>query len=144
MSAREWTAARVFLVVAGTYLTLVGVVGFTLDASFPTSAEAVSESRAYIFGILETNGWHNLAALLTGMPSLAVAWWRPDAAPAFALLVGVLNAVVFVSFEAWGGETFWVASNGADQVVHAATAVGGIATGLWSRRRPADVTAPVG
>lgn len=120
--------ARTFLVVAGGYLLVVGVLGFLLDASFPTRAEAVRDSHAYLFGLFETNGWHNLAAVLLAVPALVVAWVRPGDARALAWIVGGANVAVFLLFWAVDPTTFWVASNGWDQVAHAAVGFGG----LWA------------
>lgn len=126
--------ARVYLLVAGLYLVVSGIVGFTLDASFPTSAHDARGQHAHIFGIFETNGWHNLAALAIGVPSLAVALLLPRHAAVTAALAGLGNGVTFLLFLAWEAETFWVASNTADQVVHATLAVGGLVTALLDSR----------
>lgn len=127
-------ASRTFLAVSGAYLLLTGVAGFAVSGSFPVSSEAVDASHGHIFGVLETNGWHNLAALALAVPSLLVALRRPRWSPTVALASGFANTAVFVLFAVWGGATFLVASNDADQVVHAATALGGLLCGAWDLR----------
>lgn len=128
-------ASRTFLVISGVYLALTGLAGFTVSSSFPTNRESVEASHGHIFGVLETNGWHNLAALALALPSLYVAVRRPGWAPVVAVLSGLANTVVFVLFAVLGGAAFLIASNDADQVVHAATALGGLLCGTWSLRR---------
>jgi len=122
-------AARGYLFVSGLFLVLTGVVGFALDTSFPTSSAEVADSHGHIFGILETNGWHNLAALSIGLPAVAVALKLPQVCPVFALITGVLNLGVFTSFALWSPDSFLFASNAGDQVLHALLALGGIGFG---------------
>lgn len=128
-----WPWSRAFLIAAGGYLLVVGLVGFLVDATFPTSSAAVDDNAGHIFGVLETNGWHNVAAIAIAVPALAVAWKRPKWTRAMAMLVGVSNIVVFVAFELWDPATFWIASNAADQVVHASVGVGGVLAALPRR-----------
>lgn len=123
------TAARGYLLVSGLFLVLTGVVGFALDTSFPTSSAEVADSHGHIFGILETNGWHNLAALSIGLPAVAVAFRLPQVCAVFALIAGVLNLGVFASFSLWSPDSFLFASNAGDQVLHALLAIGGIGFG---------------
>lgn len=135
--------ARLFLLVSGAYLLIVGGIGFLFDATFATSAAEARESHGHIFGIFETNGWHNLAAVALGLPSAAVAVGRPKLAVPVVLASGIGNGVAFVAFEVWGADTFWVASNTADQVVHALIAVGGIGAALTTHRMPTHGSRPV-
>ena len=125
------TPARLYLLVSGGYLLVVGVVGFGLDASFPTSSAEVAASHGHLFGIFETNGWHNLGAVGLGLSALVVAIGRPGHSAVVAVLSGAANAGVFLLFAGWEPATFLVASNAADQVVHATLAVGGLTVGGW-------------
>ena len=65
--------SRIFLSISGAYLLLTGLIGFAVSGSFPTRRDAVGTSHGHIFGVLETNGWHNAAALALAVPSLLVA-----------------------------------------------------------------------
>lgn len=125
-----WPPARLFLAVSGACLLLIGVAGFALDSSFPTSSAHVAHGHAKIFGIFATNGWHNLGALAMAMPALGVALARPALSRVTALAVGGSNALVFLLFAIWEPSVFWIASNIADQVLHAALAVGGITSAV--------------
>ncbi len=130
----RWTPARLFLLVGGLWLLVTGVVGFALERSFPVgSAEAAAGHSAHIFGILETNGWHNLAAVGIAAVSLPVALLRPGWSRTTALAIGIVHVGVTTALIVWEPSTFWIASNDADQVVHATYAVGGIVTGLLTR-----------
>ena len=136
--AGEWSPARLYLALTALYLIVLGVAGFLYDASFPTSSAEVG--HAHVFGIFETNGWHNLAGVAFGVIAL-VALLDPARARIGALVVAVPNAVVFVTFALFDPRTFLFASNGADNVVHALLGFGGIAAALLTRpaegKRPA-------
>ena len=124
-----------YLAASGLFLLVAGLVGFTLDLSFPTSAADVAHSHGHIYGVLETNGWHNLAAVGLGLPSMLIAAWRPALASATCLVTGLLNGAVFCAFAFWGPETFLVASNSGDQVLHAVLAVCGTGSGIMGPAR---------
>jgi hypothetical protein len=53
-----------------------------------------------------------------------------------ALALGISHVFIVVSFELFPPETFWFASNAADQVIHATTAILGIGSGVMTRREP--------
>ena len=123
----EWSPARVYLVATGSFLIFAAAVGFSLSTSFPSTAESVHDAgSAHIFGIFETNGWHNLSTLISGAISLAFAL-RPGWARLGAFVKGTLYATVTVSVAIWGPETFLIVSNTADQIVHGSLAVAGFA-----------------
>ncbi|HEV2757574.1 MAG TPA: DUF4383 domain-containing protein [Actinomycetota bacterium] len=134
-SAIAWSPARVYLVASGVFLVASALIGFTVDSSFPATPDAVdSAGSGHIFGIFETNGWHNLTALISGVVALAFAV-RPAWARAGAIVKGLMYVAVTVSIAIWGPETFKIASNAADQVVHAALGVTGLAAAALTPRR---------
>ena len=59
----------------------------------------------------------------------------PLSASATCLFTGLLNGAVFCAFAFWGPETFLVASNSGDQVLHAVLAVGGTGSGIMGPAR---------
>lgn len=125
------------MAVSALYFVPVGIVGLLIDRTFPIGAGAAATAGSrFIFGVFETNGWHSLAALLLGVISLFFTL-RPRGARRAALAIGVGHVGLVMALIAWPPETFWLASNGADQVIHASTAIGGIATGLLTRPAPA-------
>jgi hypothetical protein len=134
-TSAAWSPARIYLVVSGAFLVVASAIGFTLDSSFPTSAETVrATSPEHIYGVLATNGWHNLSGLLSGLAALAFAL-KPEWARTGALFKGVIYVFVTTSIAIWGGETFLIASNAGDQVVHATLAVTGLGAGLVTPKR---------
>jgi hypothetical protein len=134
IDTRTWSPARVYLVVTGIFLAGAALTGFGVNASFPTSAEAaLSASTGHIYGIFETNGWHNVSTLVSGLVSLAFAT-RPSWARTGAFVKATLYTSVTVAVAVWGPETFLIASNAADQVVHGSLAAAGFAAGLATPR----------
>lgn len=129
-----WSPARLYLTVTGLVLVTAAAAGFAVTASFPDTASAVhSADSGHIFGIFETNGWHNLSTLISGMLSLGFAL-KPEWARAGALFKGTLYAIVTVSIAVWGPETFLIVSNTADQIAHGSLAVTAFAAALATRR----------
>lgn len=132
--AGTWSPARVYLVATGLFLIGAAAAGFGVSTSFPTTAEAARAAEdAHIYGIFETNGWHNLSSGFSGVISLAFAA-RPRWARTGAFVKATLYALVTISIAIWGAETFLLASNAADQVVHASLAVAGLGAALATPR----------
>ena len=130
-----WTVARVFMLVSALWHLPLGIVGLAVDRTFPIGVEAARAAHSeHIFGVFETNGWHSSAALLLGVVSVYFLL-RPRYAAQAALGIGLFHVGIVLSLELWSPETFWLASNVADQIVHATTAITGIAAGLL-RPRP--------
>jgi hypothetical protein len=129
----RWSPARWYLVISGVFLLALAAVGFAYSRSFPTSPDAVAEGTREALGVLFTNGWHNLASVLSGVVALGFAL-RPEWARTGALVKGVFYVGVTTSLLLVDAKTFLLASNWADQIIHASLAVGGIATGLATPR----------
>ena len=132
----DWTPARAFLGFSAAYHLLLAAGGLAIDQTFPVGADAAARAGSkHVFGIFETNGWHSVAGLLVGVVSLYYTLRPAHARPA-AFALGLSQLGVVVAFAVVAPTTFWFASNGADQVIHAATAVGGIGSALLTRRDP--------
>lgn len=128
-----WTPARIFLVVSAIYHLLLGILGLAIDQTFPLSAEAAARAGSmHVFGVFETNGWHSLAALGLGAVSLFFAV-RPQRAREAAVALGISQAFIVLALALRDPSAFLLAANGADQVIHTATALGGIVSGLLTR-----------
>jgi hypothetical protein len=84
--------ARLYALLAGGFLALLGVLGFFYDASFDTGADLASDDLA---GILMVNGWRNVIYLVAGLAALAFAARRPRAT---ATALGLF----FVAYAVWG------------------------------------------
>ena len=130
---KEWTPARLFLAASAVYHLILGIAGLAIDQTFPLGRTDTEQAgSAHIFGIFETNGWHSVAGLLLGVVSLYL-WARPARSREGALVVGASQLGVVMAFALWPPSTFSFASNGADQVIHAMTAIGGIGAALLTR-----------
>ena len=128
-----WTAARIFMLVAAVVHLPLGIAGLVYDQTFPIGATAAERAgSALVFGIFETNGWHSVAALVIGIMA-AYLTISPRRAREGALAIGLFHVGVVLSLFMWEPSTFWLASNAADQVVHASTAIGGILSALVTR-----------
>jgi hypothetical protein len=126
------------MLVSALYHLPLGIAGLLYDQTFPIgSAEAERAGSDQVFGIFETNGWHSLAALLLGAVSLYFVM-RPRHARDVALAIGVQHVGLVVAFIVWPSETFWMASNAADQIIHSFTAIAGIGAALLTRGTEAD------
>ncbi len=134
---QTWSPARIYLVASGVFLLVTSTAGFMMNRSFPIGAvEFRSAESHHIFGVLETNGWHNLAGLIGALLALGFAV-RPEWSRFGALYKGWSYVGVTAALAIWSGDTFRVASNNADQVVHASLAAGGLITGFLTPRSPA-------
>lgn len=74
----------------GAFLLLTGVVGFFYTADFATGSAV---SSTYVYGVLASNGWDNLALIALGAPLLFVA---RDHAALGALAGSIALALVVV------------------------------------------------
>jgi hypothetical protein len=62
--------ARLYALLAGAFLALLGVLGFFYDAEFGTGSSLASDDLS---GLLNINGWRNVIYIATGLVSLAFA-----------------------------------------------------------------------
>ena len=139
---QSWTPARVFMLVASAVHVPLGIIGLLVNQAFPVGASAAARADSHhVFGIFMTNGWHSLAALGLGIVMAYYAVY-PRRAREAALLIGLMHVGIVVAFAVWDPSTFWFASNGADQIIHASTAIGGIGSALLTRTAGSRVAAP--
>jgi hypothetical protein len=129
---REWTVAVHFAVWIGLFTTVTGLIGFAINPDFAIGDDATAEAF-----IVDWNGWHAVAALLVGIPGLAVAWFPGLAVPYLAY-----RAVTDAAVAVWAalddnplGVLYLPTSS--DAILHAAIA-GTAALGivLAARRTP--------
>lgn len=83
--------AIAYLWIWGALLVVLGLGGLVLHPDFAVGDGVTHE---HLFGVFETNGWHSVAGLAFGIPSLVVAARAPGWAPATALVVGLFGGVV--------------------------------------------------
>lgn len=84
--------ARLYALLAGAFLALLGVLGFFYDAEFGTGDSLASDDLA---GLLNVNGWRNVIYIATGLAGLAFASRAPRKT---ALGLGLFYLV----FAVWG------------------------------------------
>ena len=76
---REWTVAQQFAIAIALFTVVTGLIGLAINPDFSVGDDATAETF-----IVDWNGWHALAALLVGVPGLAVAWFPGLAVPYLA------------------------------------------------------------
>ncbi len=128
--------ARLYATAGGAALVVFGIVGFFYSASFG-SPGAVDE----IFGAFATNGWDNVAHILTGVLGLLAADY---ASRRYSLWLGSFYVVLgFWGFALGSGEAVlgFLPVNTGDNVLHLALGALGLlaarATPVAKKRSPA-------
>ena len=120
--------ARVFCLVVGATLVLVGLLGFIAESAFETGSGVQGDDLI----IFEVNGWHNVVHLASGLFLLALMG-RHDTARIAALSFGAIYGVVTIIGLIDGEDVIgWFPVNGADNVLHILLTVAAFAAG--SRR----------
>ena len=124
------TLAQVWALTLGTVLVLVGIVGFLVEPSFGVGDDA-QRGTLILFDI---NGWHNVVHLLSGIVGLAMAGTAAKAR-LYAIGYGIVYVLVTILGFAVGDGGLLLSLipiNTADNLLHLAVAVSGIAIGLAS------------
>ena len=130
--------ARVFCLVVGATLVLVGVLGFIAESAFDTGSGVDGENLI----IFEVNGWHNLVHIASGLFLLALMG-RHDTARVAALSFGAVYGVVTIIGLVDGEDVLGLFPvNAADNVLHILLTIAAFAAGLAPRREPARDRSP--
>ena len=131
---RDWTVAQHFAIWIGLFTTVTGLIGLAINPDFAVGGDATAESF-----IVDWNGWHAIAALLVGVPGLAIAWL-----PGLAIPYLAYRAVTDAAVALWAAVddrplgVLYLPTSG-DAVVHAAIAAAsalGIVLATRGSRRP--------
>ncbi len=135
---KSWTPARWYLLASVLFLLPAGVIGLLVNQNFSVGGAAKQAGASdMVFGVLETNGWHSTAALVNGIVALGLLWFGSDHwARRGALNIGIGLAVLTIALmipRSIDLLDIVIASNAADNVTHAAQAMGGIITGIMRR-----------
>jgi hypothetical protein len=117
----------------GAVYTLVGVLGFFVTGF----DEFAAETDKTLLGF-ELNPLHNLVHLAIGIAGL-VMWRRLDTARLYGWLLAAGYGAVFVYglVAAGNSDINFLSINGADNGLHLASALAGLAIAFWPARRPA-------
>jgi len=124
------TLAQVWSLTLGAVLVLVGLVGFLVEPSFAVG-DSAQRGTLILFDI---NGWHNVVHLLSGIVGLAMAGTAARAR-LFSIGYGLVYVLVTILGFAVGDGGLLLSIipiNTADNVLHLAVALTGIAVGLQS------------
>ncbi|MDQ3588036.1 MAG: DUF4383 domain-containing protein [Actinomycetota bacterium] len=127
------TPAQLYSLIFGAVLLLVGILGFFVNSDFEVGTNVQGDELI----LFEVNAWHNIIHLAAGIAGLVMAP-RADSARLFALGFGA----VYLAVTIWGlivGDQilFGLAPiNPADNILHLAIAIAGIAAGLASASAP--------
>jgi Domain of unknown function (DUF4383) len=117
----------------GAVYTLVGILGFIVTGL----SDFASETDKTLLGF-EINPLHNLVHLAIGLAGLAM-WRQLDSARIYGWLLAAGYGAVFLYglFAAGNSDINFLSINGADNGLHLATALAGLAIALWPARRTA-------
>jgi hypothetical protein len=135
--------ARIFCLVVGATLVLVGLLGFLAESKFDTSSGgdggALDGEKLILF---EVNGWHNVVHLASGVFLLALMR-RHDTARIAALSFGAIYSVVTLIGLIDGKDVLGLLPvNPADNVLHIVLTVAALAAGLAPLRGRASARTP--
>ncbi len=118
--------ARVFCLVVGATLVLVGLLGFIAESAFDTGSGVQGDDLI----IFEVNGWHNVVHLASGLFLLALMR-RHDTARLAALSFGAIYGVVTVIGLIDGNDVLGLFPvNPADNILHIALTLAAFAAAL--------------
>lgn len=114
---RNWTVAQHFAVWIGLFTTVTGLIGLAINPDFAVGDDATAETF-----IADWNGWHAVAAILVGVPGLAIAWLPGLAVPYLAYRAVTDGAVaVWAALDDRPLGVLYLPTNG-DAIVHAVLA----------------------
>ena len=135
--------ARMFCLVVGATLLLVGLLGFIAESKFDTSSGgdggALDGEKFIIF---EVNGWHNVVHIASGLFLLALMR-RHDTARLAALSFGAIYGIVTIIGLVDGKDVLGLFPvNAADNVLHIVLTLAAFAAGLAPLRDPARSRPP--
>ena len=135
--------ARVFCLVVGATLVLVGLLGFLAETKFDTSAGGDGGALdGENFIIFEVNGWHNVVHIASGLFLLALMR-RHDSARLAALSFGAIYGVVTLIGLIDGKDVLGlIPVNPADNILHIVLTLAAFAAGLAPRRDAAPAQTP--
>jgi len=135
--------ARVFCLVVGATLLLVGLLGFLAESKFDTSSGgdggALDGENLIIF---EVNGWHNVVHIASGLFLLALMR-RHDTARLAALSFGAIYGIVTIIGLIDGNDVLGLFPvNAADKILHIVLTLAAFAAALAPLRDRSRVTTP--
>lgn len=98
----SWTPAQLYLWTWGPLLVVLGVGSLIVHPDFSLGSDVTGR---HLFGVVDTNGWHGLSGLGTGLAALAFARSERFSTTAAALVgvgAGLVPAAVFFAVGSGG------------------------------------------
>lgn len=146
----ESSPARLYCLLIGGVVLLVGILGFFYESSFAVGDEVIGDE---LVGVIVVNGWANLIHIVIGgLGLLAANSFARSYAIGIGLVYIVLTILGFIAVESNDGIAF-LAENGVlidlvpvdnqENVLHAVLGVLGLLAGFATRettRAPAPAT----
>ncbi len=132
----NWTTNRMFALVLGIVLTLIGVIGFFIPTENSTGVQA-------LFGIFDVDVIHNLVHLLSGLIAIAAAFggFSVTYNRVFGViytvigLLGLIPALYFPTYGSDAGRFLGLMHLSiADHVLHLVIGIAAIAIGFYADR----------
>ncbi|MEA2287088.1 MAG: hypothetical protein QOJ21_3131 [Solirubrobacteraceae bacterium] len=117
--------ARLYAMIAGVVLVAAGILGFFYEPAFSSDPSV----RSPVLGILDTNGFHNVVHIATGVLGILAAR-TVSSARTYCLLFGSVYHVVAIWGFALGGDgsiLSIIPVNTEDSVLHLILSAGGFA-----------------
>jgi hypothetical protein len=134
--------ARIFCLVVGATLVLVGLLGFLAESKFDSSGGDGGALDGEKFIIFEVNGWHNVVHIASGLLLLALMR-RHDTARLAALSFGAIYGVVTIIGLIDGKDVLGLFPvNPADNILHIVLTLAAFAAGLAPLRHRAPARTP--
>jgi Domain of unknown function (DUF4383) len=130
--------ARVFCLVVGATLVLVGLLGFIAESAFETGSSVQGDDLI----IFEVNGWHNVVHIASGLFLLALMR-RHDTARLAALSFGAIYGIVTIIGLIDGDDVLGLFPvNAADNILHIVLTLAAFAAALAPLRDRSRVSTP--
>jgi hypothetical protein len=130
--------ARIFCLVVGATLVLVGLLGFIAESAFETGSSVQGDDLI----IFEVNGWHNVVHIASGLFLLALMR-RHDTARLAALSFGAIYGIVTIIGLIDGNDVLGLFPvNAADNILHIVLTLAASAAALAPLRDRSRVSTP--
>jgi Domain of unknown function (DUF4383) len=130
--------ARIFCLVVGATLVLVGLLGFIAESAFETGSSVQGDDLI----IFEVNGWHNVVHIASGLFLLALMR-RHDTARLAALSFGAIYGIVTIIGLIDGNDVLGLFPvNAADNILHIVLTLAAFAAALAPLRDRSRVSTP--
>lgn len=137
LNPRDWSIGQHFAVWIAVSSVVTGIVGLAINPDFSVGDDATAEA----FIGVDWNGWHGVAAILVGVPGLAVALYPQLAVPYLAYRAVTDAATgVWAAFDDRPLGVLYLPTNG-DAIAHVLIAITATLGILLSLRRSSRTTA---